>query len=69
MHYVVTSTLPAEFAGRTKALLKRTRLLSEQGQLPIAIISTNYNPNYKSVYRLYYKNGLYPKTSEINEYL
>lgn len=61
MHYVVTSTLPAEFAGRTKALLKRTRLLSEQGQLPIAIISTNYNPNYKGVYRLYYKNGYIPK--------
>lgn len=61
MHYVVTSTLPAEFAGRTKALLKRTRLLSEQGQLPIAIISTNYNPNYSGVYRLYYKNGYIPK--------
>lgn len=61
MHYVVTSTLPAEFAGRTKALLKRTRLLSEQGQLPIAIISTNYNPNYAGVYRLYYKNGYIPK--------
>lgn len=61
MHYVVTSTLPAEFAGRTKALLERTRMLSEQGQLPITIISTNYNPNFNSVCQLYYKKGYIPK--------
>lgn len=61
MHYVVTSTLPAEFAGRTKALLKRTRILSEQAHIPATIISTNYNPNYNGVYKLYYKTGYVPK--------
>ena len=57
MHYVVTTTLPADFAGRTKALLKRTRVLNEQADIPCTIISTNYNPNYNEVYRSYVKKS------------
>ncbi|WP_279401984.1 hypothetical protein [Piscibacillus salipiscarius] len=30
MNYVVTTTLPPTFGGRTKALLKRTKLLVEK---------------------------------------
>ncbi|CEG22132.1 Glycosyltransferase Gtf1 [Planococcus massiliensis] len=61
MHYAVTSTLSAEFTGRTEALLKRTRLLSAHGKFPAAIISTDYNPDLNSVYKLYYEKALIPK--------
>ncbi|WP_166669518.1 glycosyltransferase [Paenisporosarcina antarctica] len=61
MQYVITSTLPKEFAGRTKSLLNRTKNLNEKANIPYTIISTNYNPNYNEVYDHYYKSGYISK--------
>lgn len=56
VNYVVTSTFPPEFGGRTKSLLQRTKLLSENFKLDFMLISTNYHPNYYTIYRKYKEN-------------
>ena len=55
MNYVITSTLPKEFGGRTKSLLSRTKKMNGEIEIPFAIITTNYHPNYNMVYNHYYK--------------
>ena len=55
-NFVVTSTLPPEFGGRTKSLLQRTKSLSENFNLDFTLVSTNYHPNYYMIYQNYQKN-------------
>lgn len=55
-NYVVTSTLPPEFGGRTKSLLQRTKNLSQEFKMNFTLITTNYHPNYYKIYENYYKN-------------
>lgn len=57
MNYVVTSILRKEFGGRTKALIQRTKNLSEHFDLDFTLVTTNYNANYNNVYRHYYEKG------------
>ncbi|TWT27877.1 glycosyltransferase [Planomicrobium sp. CPCC 101110] len=57
MNYVVTSILRLEFGGRTKALIQRTKNLSEHFNLEFTLVTTNYNANYNKVYRHYYDKG------------
>ncbi|MDO6657339.1 hypothetical protein [Anaerobacillus sp. 1_MG-2023] len=44
MNYVITSTLPNQFGGRTKSLLDRTKKLVQQADMSFTIVTTNYNP-------------------------
>ena len=55
-NFVVTSTLPPEFGGRTKSLLQRTKSLSENFNLDFTLVSTNYHPNYYTIYQNYQEN-------------
>ena len=55
MNYVITSTLPEEFGGRTKSLLSRTKKMNVEIGTPFSIITTNYHPNYNMVYNHYYE--------------
>ncbi|PSL31701.1 poly(glycerol-phosphate) alpha-glucosyltransferase [Planomicrobium soli] len=57
MNYVVTSILRLEFGGRTKALIQRTKNLSEHFGLDFTLVTTNYNANYYKVYNHYYEKG------------
>ncbi|MDN7241598.1 glycosyltransferase [Planococcus sp. N028] len=57
MNYVVTSILRMEFGGRTKALIQRTKNLSEHFNLDFTLVTTNYNANYYKVYNHYYEKG------------
>ena len=68
-NYVVTSTLPHEFGGRTKSLLERTKNLSKKFGLKFTIITTNYQPNYYKTYQKYYeKNYVNEKVDFLNIY-
>jgi glycosyltransferase involved in cell wall biosynthesis len=58
--YILTSSLPRKFGGRTKSLLRRAQLLHESG-LEIAIISTNCNHDYESTYADYRERGYVPR--------
>ncbi|WP_186763836.1 glycosyltransferase [Planomicrobium sp. CPCC 101079] len=57
MNYVVTSILRAEFGGRTKALIQRTKNLNEHFGLEFTLVTTNYNANYNNIYDHYYEKG------------
>ncbi|RPF54184.1 poly(glycerol-phosphate) alpha-glucosyltransferase [Aquisalibacillus elongatus] len=61
MNYVVTSTLPPTFGGRTKALLNRTRLLMENEDFDFTLISTNFKSNYQEIYDLYVNKHYVPQ--------
>ncbi|MCE4979425.1 glycosyltransferase [Mammaliicoccus sciuri] len=50
MIYTVTSTLPEIHGGRTKSLLHRIALYNRDLNVKQTIVTTNYNPNYESVY-------------------
>lgn len=56
-NYVVTSVLDKSFGGRTKSLLQRTKYLTESFNLKFTMVTTNYNPNYHSVYKDYYEKS------------
>ncbi|MGE6205316.1 glycosyltransferase [Guptibacillus hwajinpoensis] len=62
MNYVITSTLPEQFGGRTKSLLDRTKKLVEQADLNYTIITTNYNPYYGDIYEQYYNENKVPRS-------
>jgi len=53
----VTSTLPMEHGGRTKSLLQRARILTQNDEVAIKIYTTNYNENYHIVYKNFRKTG------------
>lgn len=57
MIYTVTSTLPPVHGGRTKSTLGRTKFLDKELNIPSTILTTNYNPNYNDVYKLFLKEG------------
>ena len=62
MNYVITSTLPEQFGGRTKSLLDRTKKLVEQADMEYTIITTNYNPYYGDIYEQYYSQNKVPRS-------
>lgn len=68
-NYVVTSTLPLIFGGRTKALLERTRNLEDELNEQFTIVTTNYHPNYYLIYEDYIRKGyVNSQTKFINIY-
>ncbi|MCA0170466.1 glycosyltransferase [Bacillus sp. RAR_GA_16] len=62
MHYVITSTLPAQYGGRTKSLLDRTDKLVEKAGMDYTLVTTNYNPFYGEIYKQYYEQEKVPST-------
>ncbi|WP_273831811.1 glycosyltransferase [Guptibacillus sedimenti] len=62
MNYVITSTLPEQYGGRTKSLLDRTKKLVEQADMSYTIITTNYNPYYGEIYEQYYSQNKVPRS-------
>lgn len=62
MHYVITSTLPEQYGGRTKSLLDRTNKLVEKAGMDYTLITTNYNPYYGEIYDQYYEQENVPST-------
>lgn len=68
-NFVVTTALALVFAGRTKALLERTKKISDILNENFTIITTNYNKNYYKVYNEYIERDLVNSTTEfINIY-
>jgi len=53
----VTSTLPPVHGGRTKSLLQRARIFTENN-VKVKIYTTNYNQNYEYVYKNFIKDGI-----------
>ncbi|API91758.1 MULTISPECIES: glycosyltransferase [Virgibacillus] len=53
--YIMTTSLPLTYGGRTRSLLQRSRILTENGCGidDITLITTNYNPDYEYVYKQY----------------
>ena len=58
MIYTVASTLPPDHGGRTKSLLKRIDFLNDEFDFDQTILTTNYNPNYTTVYKDFYNKGI-----------
>lgn len=57
--FIITSTLPLTYGGRTNSLLQRARLLTEN-KTPIkkvTLATCNYNPNYNEIYKDYREKG------------
>lgn len=65
MIYTITSTLPLVHAGRTKALLKRIKLYNNDLNIAQNILTTNYNPNYSTVYKSFIDNNILDKDTHI----
>lgn len=65
MNYVITSTLPEQYGGRTKSLLDRTKKLVEQADMNYTIITTNYNPYYGDIYEQYYSLNKVPRSVQM----
>lgn len=61
MMYTVASTLPPDHGGRTKSLLKRIDFLNDEFDFDQTILTTNYNPNYTTVYKDFYNKGILKK--------
>ncbi|PTH53524.1 glycosyl transferase family 1, partial [Staphylococcus arlettae] len=53
MIYTITSTLPLQHGGRTKALLNRIKLIDQALNINTTILTTNYNANYNDIYNSY----------------
>lgn len=65
MLYTITSTLPPTHGGRTKALLNRIKFLEENLQQQSTILTTNYNANYKNIYRIFREKGLITNSTKL----
>jgi len=63
-NYVVTSTLPPKFGGRTNALLQRTKLLMNKFGVSFTLISTNHHQNYDLIYESYIEKGYVPEETK-----
>lgn len=63
-NYVVTSTLPPKFGGRTNALLQRTKLLMDKYGASFTLITTNHHQNYDLIYESYIERGFVPKETQ-----
>lgn len=69
MIYTITSTLPENHGGRTKALLRRIAFLQEEENINQTILTTNYNPDYPHVLETFKARGiLKDETKVINIY-
>lgn len=69
--YVMTTSLPFTYGGRTSSLLQRSRLITENiNKIDKAtLITTNYNPDYEYIYKDYRKKGsVNNKTEFLNMY-
>jgi len=53
---ITTTTLQRTFGGRTKSLLQRARIFSDNG-LYVTVYSTNFNDNYQDTFALYREKG------------
>lgn len=65
MIYTVASTLPPVHGGRTKSLLKRINFLDDEFNYEQTILTTNYNPDYNSVYKMFYEKNILKKNIKI----
>nr|WP_263313447.1 glycosyltransferase [Mammaliicoccus sp. Marseille-Q6498] len=61
----ITSTLPLVHGGRTKALLNRIKFFEESLNEYSVIHTTNYNPNYLSVYESFKERGIISENVKI----
>ncbi|GGI40677.1 glycosyl transferase family 1 [Mammaliicoccus stepanovicii] len=61
----ITTTLPEIHGGRTKSLLNRIKFLEESLGEENAIFTTNYNPNYLSVYDSFEKRHIISENLKI----
>lgn len=59
--FIITTTLPQTFGGRTKSLLERGRILAESG-LDVSVCSTNHNDNYQDIFTSYRSRALVTRT-------
>lgn len=57
MIYTITSTLPLQHGGRTKALLNRIKLIDQALSINTTILTTNYNANYNDIYKSYLEDS------------
>ncbi|APC49684.1 hypothetical protein BME96_16465 [Virgibacillus halodenitrificans] len=57
--YVMTSSLPFTYGGRTSSLLQRCRMLTENktGVESVTLLTSNYNPDYNYIYQDYRNKG------------
>ncbi|TDM27181.1 glycosyltransferase [Macrococcoides caseolyticum] len=65
MIYTVASTLPPVHGGRTKSLLNRINFLDDEFDFEQTILTTNYNPNYNSVYKIFYDKKILKENIKI----
>lgn len=66
MLYTITSTLPPTHGGRTKSLLHRVKFLETQLGEISTILTTNYNANYKNVYRIFRNKELITENTKLD---
>ncbi len=67
--FFITDTLPPEHGGRTRSLLARARVLTENLISNITILTTNFNANYDEVYNQFLQEGwVNEKIRHINMY-
>ncbi|WP_413481874.1 glycosyltransferase [Mammaliicoccus vitulinus] len=66
MIHTITSTLPKIHGGRTKSLLYRIKFLEEKLNQKSVIHTTNYDPNYISVYEDFKEKGIINNSLIIN---
>ena len=60
----ITSTLPAQHGGRTKSLLQRARIFTDNN-MKVIIYTTNYHQNYDLIYKHLYKNSAIDNKTEM----
>lgn len=65
MIYTVASTIPETHGGRTKSLLNRIKLYSEDLNVQQTILTTNYNANYSQVITRLQNRGVILKDQKI----
>lgn len=65
MLYTITSTLPPDHGGRTKALLKRIKFLYEELGIQQTILTTNYNIEYPQVLSEFRAQGALNSATEV----
>lgn len=63
--YTVTSTLPPNHGGRTKALLKRIQFIYDALGIKQTILTTNYNIEYPEVLAEFREKGILNKDTQV----
>lgn len=63
--YTVTSTLPPNHGGRTKALLKRIQFIDDTLGIKQTILTTNYNIEYPEVLADFREKGILNEGTQV----